>query len=124
MEPWQGGGAPWCIGSVFPAPQLITGAAAIPLGSLLFDGIGLPQLLLSTGSPLPQFESSIPTVSEQQEEFLSFSGEAYVPEDLLKEYLEEDILLRKGLSAYASQILGNRLQLVERWRLCVIFSYR
>jgi hypothetical protein len=30
MEPWQGGGAPWCIGSVFPAPQLITGAAAIP----------------------------------------------------------------------------------------------
>lgn len=30
MEPWQGGGAPWCIGSVFPAPQLLTGAAAIP----------------------------------------------------------------------------------------------
>jgi hypothetical protein len=34
------------------------------VGPLLFDGIGLPQRLLSTGSPLPQFESSIPTVSE------------------------------------------------------------
>ncbi|KAG0585922.1 hypothetical protein KC19_2G049800 [Ceratodon purpureus] len=113
MEPWQGGGAPWCIGSVFPAPQVLAGADAGPLGPLLFDGVGLPQRLLSTGSPLPLFESSVPSVSEQKEEFLSFSGDAYVPEDLLEEHLQEDILLRKGLSAYGSQILGNRLQLVE-----------
>lgn len=50
---------------------------------------------------------------QQKEEFLSFSGDAYVPEDLLEEHLREDILLRKGLSVYGSQILGNRLQLVE-----------
>ena len=50
---------------------------------------------------------------QQKEEFLSFSGDAYVPEDLLEEHIQEDILLRKGLSAYGSQILGNRLQLVE-----------
>lgn len=122
MEPWQGGGAPWCIGSVFPAPQLLTGASAIPLGPLLFDGIGLPQRLLSTGSPLPLFESSVPSVSEQKEEFLSSSADAYFPEDLLEEHLQEDSLLRMGFSDHKSQILGNRLQLVERWRLCVIFS--
>ncbi|XP_024394166.1 uncharacterized protein [Physcomitrium patens] len=113
MEPWQGGGAPWCIGSVFPAPQLLTGASAIPLGPLLFDGIGLPQRLLSTGSPLPLFESSVPSVSEQKEEFLSSSADAYFPEDLLEEHLQEDSLLRMGFSDHKSQILGNRLQLVE-----------
>lgn len=50
---------------------------------------------------------------QQKEEFLSYPGDAYVPEDLLEEHLQEDTVLRKGLSAYSSQILGNRLQLVE-----------
>lgn len=75
----------------------------------------LPQFhrLLSTGSPLPLFESSVPSVSEQKEEFLSSSADAYFPEDLLEEHLQEDSLLRMGFSDHKSQILGNRLQLVE-----------
>lgn len=30
MEPWQGGWAPWCVGSVFAAPQLLTAASSLP----------------------------------------------------------------------------------------------
>jgi hypothetical protein len=47
----HGGGAPWCVGSVFPAPQLLTATSALPLGPLFFERIGGPQQLLSTGYP-------------------------------------------------------------------------
>lgn len=50
---------------------------------------------------------------QQKEEFLSSSADAYFPEDLLEEHLQEDSLLRMGFSDHKSQILGNRLQLVE-----------
>ena len=56
---------------------------------------------------------------QQKEEFLSFPGDAYVPEDLLEEHLQEDTVLRKAFSAYSSQILGNRLQLVEVLIVCL-----
>ena len=38
-----------------------------------------------------------PGFLQQKEEFLSFSVNAYVPEDFLEKHIQEDILLRKSI---------------------------
>jgi hypothetical protein len=50
---------------------------------------------------------------QQTEDFLSRSPDAFFPEALVEEHLEEDEALRKALIANSSQVLGNRLQILK-----------
>ena len=50
---------------------------------------------------------------QQTEDFLSRSPDAFFPEALVEEHLQEDEALRKALIANSSQVLGNRLQILE-----------
>lgn len=50
---------------------------------------------------------------QQTEDFLSRSPDAFFPEALVEEHLQEDEALKKALIANSSQVLGNRLQVLK-----------
>eukprot|EP01018_Ginkgo_biloba_P003789 Gb_27337 [translate_table: standard] len=110
MEVFDQWKAAWCIGSVFPAPQLITGPSAEILGPLLFDRVGDPLSLLPTGCKLDRFVDTCSSPNIQVQGFLGGFRESFVPYDVLNQCVAEDMY--KKLSTYfnSNQILGNCLQ--------------
>lgn len=107
FDEWR---ASWCIGSVFPAPQLITGPSAQILGPLLFDGVGDPLLLLSTGYKSDSFVHRFSKTSDQVVGFLGGFRESFIPYDVLDQFVAEDMHMKHTNSLNSKQIFGNRLQ--------------
>lgn len=105
----------WCIGSVFPAPQLITGPSAQILGPLLFDGVGDPLLLLSTGNKPDSFVQRFSKTSDQVVGFLGRYREPFIPYDVLDQFVAEDMHMQHATSLNSNQNFGNRLQGLK-WR--------
>eukprot|EP00252_Welwitschia_mirabilis_P004724 TRINITY_DN1501_c0_g1_i3.p1 TRINITY_DN1501_c0_g1~~TRINITY_DN1501_c0_g1_i3.p1 ORF type:complete len:878 (+),score=108.54 TRINITY_DN1501_c0_g1_i3:2-2635(+) len=79
----------WCIGSVFPAPHLLTSASAEPLGPLLFNPVGSPNY----------WHISSPYVSLEKP-FSKYSADLH----LLDRYQSEALLPQ------TAAFLGNRLE--------------
>ncbi|CAM6093766.1 unnamed protein product [Calypogeia fissa] len=96
----QGPNVPWCVGSVFFPPQLLT----TDVGPLFFNPVGNPQRLLSTGQRLQPFETIVST-STQTETFLEGCATPFVPRNLLQDHLVSDSSKNQN-----SQCYGNLLQ--------------
>lgn len=110
MRLFDEGRASWCIGSVFPAPQLITGPSAEILGPLLFESVGDPLLLLSTGYKPDSFVQRFPKTSDQVDGFLGGFKESFIPYDVLDQFVAEDMHMQHTISLNSKQNFGNRLQ--------------
>eukprot|EP00249_Psilotum_nudum_P012335 c23725_g1_i2 orf=564-3305(+) len=110
MEFFKHAIVPWCVGSIFPSPQLMTGVPAEPLGPILFDKCGTERVL-STGFPLQySFIQSIQKPSVQVKEFLKSHEDAFFPLENLVSYLQEDVSLNIAMATNNNQLYGNRLQ--------------
>lgn len=100
-------------------PYLYLAVSAV--GPLLFDGIGTPQRLLSTGSPLPLFESFTPSIDEvisYNDVIWSFLFEtSYVQQK--EEFLFFFFLLR---ALRVDNNVCNRLFLIKNWMPAAIIG--
>lgn len=110
MKLFDEGRASCCIGSVFPAPQLITGPSAEFLGPLLFEPVGDPLFLLSTGYKPDSFVQRFAKTSDQVDGFLGGFKESFIPYDVLDKVVAEDMHMQHTISLNSKQNLGNRLQ--------------
>lgn len=122
MRLFDEGRASWCIGSVFPAPQLITGPSAEILGPLLFESVGDPLLLLSTGYKPDSFVQRFPKTSDQVDGFLGGFKESFIPYDVLDQFVAEDMHMQHTISLNSKQNFGNRLQGLKRWHSATLLS--
>lgn len=102
--------APWCVGSIFPAPQLLTEPSALPSGPLMFDRSDDPHCVLKTGFPmLYTFNERVEKPVVQAHDFLGNFKEAFLPEETLIENLQQDALLKTAMAQSSNYLLGNRL---------------
>eukprot|EP00250_Pteridium_aquilinum_P006104 c16085_g1_i1 orf=23-2311(-) len=94
----------WCVGAVFPNPDLLTGPAAAPLRPVLLDACDPPQCLFNTGSTYCYASHPQAHPHHQVEGFLGEYREAFFPQELLIETLQEDVTSQNCYS------VGNRLE--------------
>ncbi|BFI31799.1 hypothetical protein AXG93_2446s1230 [Marchantia polymorpha subsp. ruderalis] len=109
FETRQGPFPPWCVGSVFSPPQLITS----DLSPLIFNQVGKPECLISTGHAVEVQESAAVKTRQQTKSFLLSTAAPFVPVGLLEDHLEEDAALIKAEGTQKKQNNGNRLQSVK-----------
>lgn len=105
--------APWCVGSVFPATNLLTGPAASPLGPFFFDPCDTPQCVLNTGCAFSFASHQQANPQHQVEDFLGGYKEAFFPQEPLIENLQEDASLNSTIAQSCSYSVGNRLEGIQ-----------
>ncbi|KAG6551272.1 hypothetical protein Mapa_007199 [Marchantia paleacea] len=109
FETRQGPFPPWCVGSVFSPPQLITS----DLSPLIFNQVGKPECLISTGHAVEDQESAAVKTREQTKSFLLSTAAPFIPAGLLEDHLKEDAALKKAECSQKKQYNANRLQSVK-----------
>ncbi|KAJ7561928.1 hypothetical protein O6H91_03G048000 [Diphasiastrum complanatum] len=110
MEPRQGPRPPWCVGSVFSTPQVLTSTSSVPIGPLMFDCDGNPHHVMSCGY-VSQLSSTQMNDPLKQVSYLSeLPSRHYFPRPVVDELLQEDAALKLAMSANNNQYFGNRLQ--------------
>ncbi|XP_024539992.1 uncharacterized protein LOC9633859 [Selaginella moellendorffii] len=107
---FQGPAPPWCIGAVFRAPHLRAGADR---GPLLFDSVGEPQQLLSTGCKLHLFDHPIPPLEKQSRYAGEDASIGYTPDSLLQGLVQEDTAAKVAMIHESNNIFGNRLECMQ-----------
>ncbi|KAH9318801.1 hypothetical protein KI387_020570, partial [Taxus chinensis] len=100
----------WCIGSIFSAPQLITGPSAEILGPLLFERVGDPLPLLSTGYRSDILVKVPLNPNDEVDRFWGQNKECFVPNDVLHECVAEDMHKQHLVSIHSNLVFGNRLE--------------
>ncbi|KAI5074553.1 hypothetical protein GOP47_0010514 [Adiantum capillus-veneris] len=96
----------WCVGSIFPTPDLLTEPS---FESPLLDALDPPQHLFDTGCSFRAESFPEAEPHQQVDDFLEKYKEAFFPNDLLCQHLQEDALLRLESSQNCFKV-GNRLE--------------